>query len=140
MIVHSHKEVERYEVSCDSDFVDSIKTHLIREGYRVANEWLAPIENNIQTFILFERVIQDLLVEDDDDEDSKVKVNAHCGCYIGEPKWKQSPDDWYMEPDECNWSGEVQLDEVDWKDGCASMKCPNCNAELLQDMDHFESV
>lgn len=69
-----------------------------------------------------------------------VKVHASCGCYVGESKWKHCLTDWYKEPDECSWEDVVELDKEDWEDEFASMKCPNCGAELTQDMDHFELV
>jgi len=48
--------------------------------------------------------------------------------------------DWHKEPDECSWEDTVELDDIDWADGCASMKCPKCHAELTQDMSHFEEI
>lgn len=70
----------------------------------------------------------------------KVKVHASCGCYVGESKWRQGLNDWYKEPDECEWEDIIELDKEDWEDGFASMKCPNCNVELTQDMEHFDLI
>lgn len=70
----------------------------------------------------------------------KVKLHASCGFYIGKPKWKQGANDWYYEPDECMWEGVVELDKEDWEEGFISMNCPRCNAELTQDMDHFDLI
>jgi hypothetical protein len=70
----------------------------------------------------------------------KVKVHASCGYYTGESKWIRGLSDWYKEPDDCNWEDIIEVDKEEWEEGFVSIKCPKCNAELTQDMDHFEEV
>ena len=42
------------------------------------------------------------------------------------------------EPDECTESGKIEVNESDWKAGNVMINCPECGAELFQEMDHFE--
>ncbi|CAI8772526.1 hypothetical protein [Bacillus licheniformis] len=68
----------------------------------------------------------------------KVKVQASCGFYAGEPKWRSFANDWCFVLDECCWEGTVEIDEENWSDEAGSMTCPQCGSLLTQDMDHFE--
>ena len=59
------------------------------------------------------------------------KVKVYCGCYV----W---PFSLMEEPDECYWEGEVEIDDYEWRDGYACVKCPSCGAELNQSDNHME--
>jgi len=69
-----------------------------------------------------------------------VKVQAYCGFYVKQPKWRYGLNDWHLEPGECGWEDIIELDKEDWNDGFASINCPKCGATLTQDMDHFELI
>lgn len=62
-----------------------------------------------------------------------MKVSFYCGYY----KKLTSLID---ESEECETSGEIEVDDEDWKDGCVCISCPSCGAELHQNMDHYEII
>lgn len=64
-----------------------------------------------------------------------MKVRAYCGCFVGDPHWHGTE---IYEPDECYWEGTIEIDESKWLEGCVSVICPACNAELHQEDDHFK--
>ena len=64
-----------------------------------------------------------------------MKVKAYCGCFVGAPHWHGTE---VYEPDECHWEGVVEADRWEWQEGCMSITCPVCGAELWQQDDHFE--
>lgn len=68
IIVHAHKEIEYYEVSCDSEEgLASLKLNLIHnEGFTVKVEWLDMFDGKIHHFALFERETLDLLDTDNE--------------------------------------------------------------------------
>lgn len=65
--VRSHKEIERYEVSCDTEEgLKSLKANLINNyGFELKSEWLGQSEGEVLFFALFEREVRDLLDEED---------------------------------------------------------------------------
>lgn len=69
----------------------------------------------------------------------KIMVQASCGCFVGEPKWRYGSD-WYKEPDECSWEDIIEVDKDEWDEESVSINCPNCNADLHQSDDHFDIV
>lgn len=64
--------------------------------------------------------------------EERIKVHAYCGFYLNPDKLV-----FYGDPGECCWEDDVLVNQEDWDDGCVSYECPNCGAELTQDMDHF---
>lgn len=63
IIVHSHKEVERYEVSADTKgLMESLKKNLINNrGMELKKEWMDLYEGEVQFFAVFESISKDLL-------------------------------------------------------------------------------
>jgi uncharacterized ferritin-like protein (DUF455 family) len=70
MIVQAHKEIERYEISCDSE--EELKNAKIimtkNEGFSFVKEWLAPYEGEITWFALFEKQSRNYLMEYSEEE------------------------------------------------------------------------
>lgn len=62
MIVTSHILIEQYEVAFHTEEdKKSLVTHLVSEGFKVENEWLAPLDNEIGFYVKFVRIDKDLL-------------------------------------------------------------------------------
>lgn len=66
-----------------------------------------------------------------------MKVKAYCGYFVGPPRWHGTE---VYEPDECQWEAEVDVDDIDWAEGYAFMRCPRCGGDLAQSDDHFGLV
>ena len=65
-----------------------------------------------------------------------MKVKAHCGCFVGAPRWQGTE---IYEPDECYWEGIIEVDAEEWQEGNVCIACPKCGAELCQAYDHFKA-
>ena len=63
---------------------------------------------------------------------SRVRVKWYCGHYTGEPKWHGTD---VEEPDDCETEFETEEQLCEWEQNCCTATCPNCGAELTQDMD-----
>ena len=62
-----------------------------------------------------------------------MKLRFYCGCY-------KKITSFIDEPEDCEAEGEIEVDEEEWKNGDVCINCPSCNAELHQNMDHFETT
>lgn len=63
-----------------------------------------------------------------------VEVRIYCGLFAGPPRWQSTED---YEPDECRQEGVMRVDRREWQEGCVSIVCSGCGAELYQTDDHF---
>lgn len=63
--VHSHKEIERYEVSSDTaEGLNLLLLNLTNNyGFKLKDDWEEEVEGKVLFFAIFERESKDLLVE-----------------------------------------------------------------------------
>lgn len=67
IMVHSHKSIERYEISCFSQSDLEMQKRLLETEHDLncKKEWMDLVDGNIRWFALFERMMDDFLTKDD---------------------------------------------------------------------------